>query len=481
MYDTKFPTAPAGHNATTTIAMESGEPGTRPGGSSTRRNTIATPVVDARLNLKRGADEEHDEFPPFQKMKFPWSSPSAPTSPLSPPPSTTFTATSRVPGHRRTLSGSIFSRIPFLRPGGDISRPPSSDGPSRDKEAKSPRKSAEDDVAVISPVKDWKEESTPISSPQSKTARKRKGSLRKTALLGGRRFATEGRERKNSLLQRGSSKVTPQEILPEASLAQVAADVNSTALPPVDDFNRPVVPQPSNDQVRRQFSYESSANGSSDRYEPAGVTTARLSILTGNGIKPDAQAVSGEATLSSPLDLKSPVSQTSYASTTDDDDLLTFDRPAAGPSKAALSIPPSTSATFFPGSTLQATTRSMSRSHRSRPHRPSPLTRTPVPSSHSQEDLTYTYAETEYWGWVLLATTWIIFTVGMGSCLDVWSWAWDVGETPYAPPELEDDPTLPIVGYYPALIVLTGGVVSWIWITVAWVGLKYFRHAKSSI
>ncbi|KAI6781247.1 uncharacterized protein J7T54_004020 [Emericellopsis cladophorae] len=26
----------------------------------------------------------------------------------------------------------------------------------------------------------------------------------------------------------------------------------------------------------------------------------------------------------------------------------------------------------------------------------------------------------------------------------VWSWAWDIGKTPYAPPELEDDPTLPI-------------------------------------
>jgi len=67
--------------------------------------------------------------------------------------------------------------------------------------------------------------------------------------------------------------------------------------------------------------------------------------------------------------------------------------------------------------------------------------------------------------------------VGMGSCLGVWSWAWDVGETPYAPPELEDDPTLPIVGYYPALIVLTG-VAAWVWVVVAWVGMKYFRHAR---
>jgi hypothetical protein len=86
------------------------------------------------------------------------------------------------------------------------------------------------------------------------------------------------------------------------------------------------------------------------------------------------------------------------------------------------------------------------------------------------------YSETEWWGWIILLATWIVFVVGMGSCLEVWSWAWDVGETPYAPPELEDDPTLPIVGYYPALIIMTG-VMAWVWVIVAWVGMKYFRHA----
>ncbi|GKT85132.1 hypothetical protein Ct61P_02982 [Colletotrichum tofieldiae] len=46
-------------------------------------------------------------------------------------------------------------------------------------------------------------------------------------------------------------------------------------------------------------------------------------------------------------------------------------------------------------------------------------------------------------------------------------------------PELEDDPTLPIVGYYPALIILTC-IMAWVWVIVAWVGMKYFRHAKIS-
>jgi hypothetical protein len=440
------------------------------GSSSARRNTIA--VVDDKPSLEREASDENDEFPPFQKMKFPWSSPSAPISPTGAPPRPV--ASTTPPRHRRSLSGSIFSKLNFLRTGGETGRPP-----SREKEPKSPGKSLEEDVAVTSPAKELKEENALSNSPQTKTVRKRKGSLRKTALLGGRRFAAEGRERKNSLLQRNPAKVAAQSTLPETSLDQVASEVSLISQPPADDFNRPIQPhQP--ESLRRQFSYESSVSGSSNWSEPTGVTAARLSLLTDTGPKNDAQAKVGEATLASPLYLKSPVSQTSYASTTDDDDALTFDRPAVGPSTIR-PVPPPVAASYFPGSTLQASSRAASRHHRSRPQRPSPLTRTPVPSSHSQDDLVYNYAETEYWGWVLLATTWIVFTVGMGSCLDVWSWAWDVGKLPYAPPELEDDPTLPIVGYYPALIVLTGGVVSWIWITVAWVGLKYFRHAKSSI
>jgi len=92
------------------------------------------------------------------------------------------------------------------------------------------------------------------------------------------------------------------------------------------------------------------------------------------------------------------------------------------------------------------------------------------------DDEGWDYTETAFWGYVILIVTWIVFVVGMGSCFGVWSWAWDVGETPYAPPELEDDPTLPIVGYYPALLVLTC-VMAWVWVVVAWVGMKYFRHA----
>ncbi|KAH8732453.1 hypothetical protein GQ44DRAFT_766593 [Phaeosphaeriaceae sp. PMI808] len=99
-----------------------------------------------------------------------------------------------------------------------------------------------------------------------------------------------------------------------------------------------------------------------------------------------------------------------------------------------------------------------------------------VPSDVDAED-EWDYSETERWGWVILIATWMVFVVVMGSCFGVWSWAWDVGETPYAPPDLEDDDTLPITGYYPALMVCTA-VMAWVWVVVAWVGMKYFRHAK---
>ncbi|KAK4238506.1 hypothetical protein C8A03DRAFT_15039 [Achaetomium macrosporum] len=109
----------------------------------------------------------------------------------------------------------------------------------------------------------------------------------------------------------------------------------------------------------------------------------------------------------------------------------------------------------------------------------SPLALSSLAAPLPPPDADWDYAETEWWGWIILVVTWFVFVVGMGSCLGVWSWAWDVGTTPYAPPELEDDPTLPIVGYYPALMILTG-VMAWVWVVVAWVGMKYFRHAQVS-
>ncbi|KAG7151081.1 hypothetical protein HYQ46_013178 [Verticillium longisporum] len=168
------------------------------------------------------------------------------------------------------------------------------------------------------------------------------------------------------------------------------------------------------------------------------------------------------------LNVASPTRSTN--STTDEDDLphmsnrsLATSRPESDPSLS------SGSDSYFGSRAGEQPLRRRS------PLAYSGMASTPVPAADSDWD----YSDTEWWGWVVLAVTWVVFVVGMGSCLGVWSWAWDVGTTPYAPPELEDDPTLPIVGYYPALIILTC-IMAWVWVVVAWVGMKYFRHAKIS-
>jgi hypothetical protein len=152
-----------------------------------------------------------------------------------------------------------------------------------------------------------------------------------------------------------------------------------------------------------------------------------------------------------------------YTSTTDEDDTIPFYRASASSSVSSFNTPPQGPA----------------RRRSNRSERRASVTIAQVPSDIEMED-EWDYSETEWWGWVVLIVTWLVFVVVMGSCLGVWSWAWDVGETPYAPPELEDDATLPITGYYPALMVCTA-IMAWVWVVVAWVGMKYFRHAKVSV
>lgn len=100
-------------------------------------------------------------------------------------------------------------------------------------------------------------------------------------------------------------------------------------------------------------------------------------------------------------------------------------------------------------------------------------TRSATPDPVSAPLIQWDYSDTEWWGWFILALTWGVFVMGMGSCFEVWSWG-----SPDTPADNNDDgEAWPIVGYYPVLIVLTG-VMAWIWVFIAWVGMKYFRHAK---
>ncbi len=391
----------------------------------------------------------------------------------------------------------FLSKLNILRRSSNTAeRPPSRElrPASRDKEATSPTKAVfsgkaidDNDVAIedspISPAQAEIEGAPGLATAlkQNKT-RKRTGSLRKTALLGGRRNVTEGAERRHGLdvqqrtdpllLQQPTLKPTQAEHDEPWSHRQLQQTRASLEDYPDSSIDSTLLP------LRREFSYEDAGSITSSENswsEPAAVSAARLQILTDHrgGHVRAANGSTATTDLGSPLDITSPTSRASFTSTTDDDDsLLSF--PLKHPPAP---IPPPQNP-YFPSldspSQTSLSTKSKSKTRRS------PLSRTLTLAPAQGPPEPHSYAETETWGWALLLCTWLTFTVGMGSCLDLWSWAWDVGDTPYAPPELEDDPTLPIVGYYPALMVLTG-VVAWVWITVAWVGMKYFRHAKIEV
>jgi hypothetical protein len=323
-------------------------------------------------------------------------------------------------GHKRSVSGSLFSKLSFLN-----RNPNSIEGSDKGSSTEHP------------PDRD----DTPSPGgalagalQQQKKTRKRKGSLRKTALLGTGVLRHENKDKKS----------------PTTSLK------NSETLPSSkDDTNdMPALSSPTsprNDATPRPSFERQNEPPAIDRSQKPQLLALNSSLRNGYDH-------------SSTNSIRSPTE----ASTTDDDDFMTFPRI---PTNLAARKPPSVSSSdsYFP---LQP---DLLFRRRSNNRIKSPLATHTVESAVASED--WDYGQTEFWGWIILIVTWIVFVVGMGSCLDVWVWCWDIGVKAAAPPELEDDPTLPIVGYYPALMVCTG-VMSWIWAISAWVGMKYFKHAN---
>jgi hypothetical protein len=299
--------------------------------------------------------------------------------------------------------------------------------------------------------------------------RRRKGSLRKTALLGPR---LEFKEKRSASLSPRSQEAYPDQ----------------------DDgyIHYPLRPTSPDEELtpRGSIDLDRSSNTPSSLYWP------RLTMPRGGG--PVLNVSMDNHPNLTANDKHNPVSP--GETTTDDEDGMSLPqlnnninnnpivtRPSSGSSNGAapdggdgmtIPTPSSSSGSFF--AAQAGADSSLASARQMRPTR-SPLTTPSVveipTSSHLQDG--WDYSETEWWGWIILVVTWLVFVVGIGSCFGVWSWSWDVGETPYAPPELEDDPTLPIVGYYPALMVLTA-VMAWVWVVVAWVGMKYFKHANIS-
>lgn len=308
-----------------------------------------------------------------------------------------------------------------------------------DKENRSSPDSSSSNIYMPAP----RPSSSIASALQQQKTRRRRGSLRKVALLG------RGAQRERREAHRASLSIDVKQA-ETYSMSTPTEEGGAFGLGISD-----ITPRPSMD-------------GYASRNAPAVEAATNL-------LRDGAPGGAGAAASALPkpkveVDEPTPTSPTMSYTTTDDEDVLHIGRNAGsrkGPELASLS---SGSDGYF-GPMPRRSTISRARS----PLSLSGLASTPLLPTDDDWD----YSETEWWGWVILIVTWVVFVIGMGSCFSVWSWAWDVGTTPYAPPELEDDPTLPITGYYPALIILTC-VMAWVWVVIAWVGMKYFRHAKIS-
>ena len=325
------------------------------------------------------------------------------------------------PGHKKSISSSLSSSLAFLRTSHGSEQTTKVDTPSPIiEEPPSPRTGGAMATAV-----------------QQRKVRTRKGSLRKSALLGTSKLRMDEKERRSSS---GSEAVNTLEKLQKDGLA-VDSGIQTAPTSPTNPMDlltpRPLPVPPPVPMVTH----------------PVHGDPSKILEVT------DAKEPFPE--MKRPFTVQSSTAST----TTDDDDSVTSPINLVIPSLKK--VPDS----YFPPQLprLPRTTQTAPKSH-------SPLATLP-PSLPASPPSEWDYSETRWWGWFILCITWIAFVVGMGSCFDIWSWAWDVGETPYAPPELEDDPTLPIVGYYPALMVLTC-VMAWVWVTIAWVGMKYFKHAN---
>ncbi|KAI1753437.1 hypothetical protein F4782DRAFT_496239 [Xylaria castorea] len=355
-------------------------------------------------------------------------------------------------GHKRSgSSGSILSRFSFLR----TSEPRSSLDDARTQQHSA---AAGGDVHSQVVVSDRPPRALAAALSQQKT-RRRRGSLRKVALLG-RGAAREKRDLKPQPPQQ-------QQQLPQP----LAIDTSQIFL------HQTSVPLPIQQQQQQQYS-------SSDTIVDMSAIGLGLSDATPRPSTEGFEIPSKPApVLHHDTQMSSPT--ISYTSTTDEEDGLSMSLPVPSLSQPDQAPFTSGSESYYRSSSHRAQSPANSiqrrRSMSKQQYAKSPLSlqglATGSPALGNIDSGHHDYSETEWWGWVVLIVTWSVFVIGMGSCLNVWSWAWDVGSTPYAPPELEDDPTLPIVGYYPALIILTC-IMAWVWVIVAWVGMKYFRHAK---
>ncbi|KAI0977372.1 hypothetical protein F4678DRAFT_11505 [Xylaria arbuscula] len=381
--------------------------------------------------------------------------PTPKTSPHQPPDA-------NITVRKRSSSGaSILTRFPFLR---------TSDSKSSLNDSRQQQPSSVSGTTANSENASDRPARALAAAMSQQKPRRRRGSLRKVALLG-RGAAREKRESKTQSQQ--------QIQLPHPLALDITkiARKQTPVSPPIQQQHTSADPVTDGPVIGLGLIDTPEPQPSTEGYVSRGVSAVQEPTVQ----EPAAPfpPLHYDAQMTSPT--------ISYTSTTDEDDGLSMSLPVPAYSQPDHTAYSSGSESYFRGTSYRtqspAHTIQRRRSTIKQQYAKSPLSlqglTTGSPALGNIDSGHHDYSETEWWGWVVLIVTWFVFITGMGSCLNIWSWAWDVGSTPYAPPELEDDPTLPIIGYYPALMILTS-IMAWVWVTVAWVGMKYFRHAKIS-
>ncbi|RHZ55331.1 PIG-Y family protein [Aspergillus thermomutatus] len=344
-------------------------------------------------------------------------------------------------GHKRSSSGSLLSKFAFLR---------MNSGTHHNTERTQPGVDKHDAEEFGSSLQGGRAMSSAL---QQRRTRRRRGSLRKTALLGTRFDYRDKKATRATVDMLRAGGDAPQHDQATNILVPSVADSVSTQDQSTSLRTAAAQTDENSANWRLVHDQREAPNASASQRSRKGLS--KENVLGDEIGTDDEDMIAFPPVKNAKAAIGSAFGNSSASST-------------SGAAGLRIPTPPSSSDSYY----ALPTDASYRAVHRTK----SPLATHVVDLKPSQE-IVWDYSETEWWGWIILIVTWLVFVVGMGSCFGVWSWAWDVGETPYAPPELEDDPTLPIVGYYPALIILTA-VMSWVWVVVAWVGMKYFKHAN---
>ncbi|KAJ5620662.1 hypothetical protein N7510_004646 [Penicillium lagena] len=309
--------------------------------------------------------------------------------------------------HKRTLSGSLLSKLSFLRMSQATKPTPHSQHPDMEQDADGEdlKSSLLQTTGEGLTGRAGGKAMSAVQQQQQRRTRRRRGSLRKTALLGTRLEMREKRAvstKANDALKEDSFR--PHTDSQQSARAKASPDAEPTPRGSFDDEG--------------------------DESQPSWFRVNAQQKALRPSIARRRQSLSRQS-LSKRHDMGDETG-------TDEEDLVTFPRISTANNSSTVPVGNSSIRTGAASLHIPTASSGSESYYPLRPdtaYRPVHRTKSSPLATHSVEmksssDIARDYSETEWWGWIILMVTWLVFVVGIGSCFEVWSWAWDVGETP---------------------------------------------------